>query len=30
LLELLRRRLKVDRLVAAAIERATHARHTAG
>jgi tellurite resistance protein len=30
LLELLRRRLKVDRLVAAAIERATHARHTPG
>lgn len=30
LLELLRRRLKVDRLVAAAIERAAHARHTPG
>lgn len=30
LLDLLRRRLKVDRLVAAAIERATHARHTPG
>src|SRR5919106_3911070 len=30
LLELLRRRLKVDRLIAAAIERATHARHTPG
>jgi tellurite resistance protein len=30
LLELLRRRLRVDRLVAAAIERATYARHASG
>jgi tellurite resistance protein len=30
LLELLRRRLCIDRLVAAAIERATHARHAFG
>ena len=30
LLELLRRRLSIDRLVAAAIERATYARHFAG